>query len=440
MIARHSRQKDLLPVIMMRLSTILIAMVFFILAAGPYSSVFGAEKGVETITYVPQTFDFEVHPQGGYSGNNNVTFSISRVEKPRGPFGRCIQVKSIHIYHLEPWSVGQDPNDYDFATRELPRPLCNFQNFKITGQPFRKQDIESVCFEVPRSANPVAPVPNGPPVFRPGTTAALEKRFIVDFEDRLQVYGNQVLNKIINLRANISCIDNTASGQTAESYGQEDIIPPGQSTGASSGGRNWTPSGTASGADFSGRQFTPVDRRTTPVTPMGTGTTRPEVVPRDPGTRPQSSPGSGSRMPDFTPRTPGSKPGAAGPPPLPEPACNMNGIWRVAFGQNLNIHWNFSEIDTGRYEVTTENLGNNDPPPLPFGSGNSACIKPTAILSGSRLLFFSCGEHSASFFEGTVDGSCYKVNGRHYSTSGHVIPATLTRSRNLRIPVPGSKP
>ncbi|MDF1525177.1 MAG: hypothetical protein RRA15_13470 [bacterium] len=235
------------------------AAVALFLVTGLSDTAMGAASSVETVTTSQQEFNFEVHPQGGFSGNNSITFQVSRVEEPRGITKRCRKINYVSAVHMEPGSVslGNNPYYYRVGYGELDTPLCTFTGLEISGQPFREQDINSVCFDIPmRSVNNTSggQFPSGaPPVFIPGKSAVLEKEIRFDFVQTLGsfIYGRRVPEKTVTLRANIQCVDNTVSGGTGPVWGGGD---------ASQGTR--------------GTQFTPVDPRTASRVPAsGTGTT-----------------------------------------------------------------------------------------------------------------------------------------------------------------------
>ncbi len=188
------------------------------LLAGFSSTAAAKPPSIETVNVSASTFNFEVHPQGGFVGNNNITFQVSREEKPRGVTQRCRKIKYVSAIHLEPGSqvLGNSQYDYRVGTAQLKKPLCNFTDLELTGRPFRDQDINSVCFETPRRSTPGAQVPTGPPVFIPGKSAILDKEIRLDFVQTLGsfIYGRRVPEKKLVLRANIQCVDNTVSGGT----------------------------------------------------------------------------------------------------------------------------------------------------------------------------------------------------------------------------------
>ena len=217
----------------------------------------GAEKSVETVTPSQQTFNFQVHPQGGFSGNNNIIFTVSRVEEPRGVTQRCRKINYVSAVHLEPGSraLGNSPYDYKVGDGELDTPLCTFNNLKISGQPFRAEDVNSVCFETPTRSISGGQVPSGSPVFIPGKSAALEKEIRFDFVQTLGsfLYGQRVPEKKVTLRANIQCVEPVAAGGSGSSAGGGKFtgINPRTRLGVPAGGST-TRTDTGTGAGTSG--------------------------------------------------------------------------------------------------------------------------------------------------------------------------------------------
>ena len=235
------------------------------LVTGLSGIALGASTSVETVTYTPHTFNFEVHPQGGFIGGNNVSFTVSRKEDPHGITQRCKKVKWLWVVHdPNPVYGRQHPGDYILGTKELAPPLCSFTNVVVTGKPFREEDVNSVCFETP-----MRPIPAGPPVFLPGKSSVLDKEVTIAFQqDPTKPQLNKgIPRKQIILRANIQCVDNTIAGGTVESHGQDDILPQGGSTGTAVG----TVAGVTGRTGFDGRQFTPIDPRTGRRTTAGGG-------------------------------------------------------------------------------------------------------------------------------------------------------------------------
>ena len=66
------------------------------LAAGLPSVAAGASATVETVTYSPQRFDFTVSPGGVLTGNNNITFRISRTDGAEHSPGTECSTTALH--------------------------------------------------------------------------------------------------------------------------------------------------------------------------------------------------------------------------------------------------------------------------------------------------------------------------------------------------------
>jgi hypothetical protein len=417
--------------VMRRRKTGAIAAVFALaLAAGLPGAAAGASGTVETVTYSPQRFDFTVSPEGLFSGNNNITFRISRTDGAEN----CRKIGELVVAHdPNPIYGVQHPGDYLVGNKELNPPLCTFQNVEVRGSPFLVEDINSVCFDTPMRTVGNIQVPAGTPSFVAGRSSELRKELLMAFHlGPNQPFRTGVPRKKVYLQANVQCVERPATGAVGPNWGTGETRQAGGSTGTATG----TVPAPTTGSAFGGRQFTPVDPRTPPRVPSSGGSTQPEVVPRNPGTVPRIPVGSSSGLPEFTPRDPRSQPGSAGRTEQPAPSCNMAGNWK----RHESVYWNFNEIGQGKYEVDIENVGNNTgPPPVPE-FGTSQCIRPTAILSGNTLRFFNCNKTSASFFEGTVDSSCNQVSGVMYNTNGQSGPVTLSRVKDMRLRVPNPNP
>jgi len=420
--------------VMRRRKTGAIAAVFVLaLAAGLPGAAAGASGTVEMVTYSPQRFDFTVSPEGLFSGDNNITFRISRTDGAE----HCRKIGELVVAHdPNPIYGVQHPGDYLVGNKELNPPLCTFQNVEVRGSPFLVEDINSVCFDTPMRTVGNIQVPAGTPSFVAGRSSELRKELLVAFHlGPNQPFRTGVPNKKVYLQANVQCVERPTTGAVGPTWGRVETRQAGWTTGAATGSATDTSPDRTAGSGFGGRQFTPVDPRTSPRVPLSGTSTQPEVVPRDPRTVPRVPVGSGSPQPGTTPRQPGTRPAptSGGGAPQLSPSCQMSGAWMLT----ENVYWNFVEITRGIYEVTQEVLEGVSVPSLPWEtSGGSSCIKPTAVLSGYTLRYFGCGEDSASFYEGTVDSTCNRVSGDVYDTRGQAGSVTLTRSRNLRLPVP----
>jgi hypothetical protein len=396
------------------------------LAVGLPGTAAGASATSETVTYSPRTFDFTVSPEGLFSGDNNITFRISRTDGAEN----CRKIGRLVVGHdPDPIFGTMHRGDYDVGRTELNPPLCTFQNVEVSGSPFLVEDINSVCFDTPMRTVGVNQFPAGTPRFVAGRSSVLGKELTVAFHlGPNQSFRTGVPRKKINLQAKVRCVEQPVSGSIGPVWRTRDTV---QAAGTTAG---TTPAPTA-GSSYGGRQFTPVNPRTPPKVPSSGTSTKPEVVPRDPRTVPRVPVGSGTPQPGITPRQPGTRPvptGSDGAPGL-SPACQMNGVWMLS----ENAYWSFVEVTQGIYEVTPGMLEGTSIPQLPWeGSGGSSCIEPTAVLSGYTLRVFNCGEDSASFYEGTVNSSCNQASGNIYNTEGQTGSMTLTRSRDLRVPVP----
>ncbi|MFV2080990.1 MAG: hypothetical protein ACC669_03905 [bacterium] len=418
-----------------------------ILLAG-LSGTAAAKKApsVETVNASATTFNFEVNRNGGITGDiNNITFQVSRVEEVTGVLKRCRKIKFIDAYYMlgypglshNPFS---EPSSefYMVGRRELDPPLCNYTNVAISGQPFRNEDISAVCFE-PASSIPGRPDLLLPPEFIPGKSVVLNRDIVIShLISTGSVFTGEPLaipDKIIPLTANIQCAGSAASGGTPPSRGQDDILPSGGATGTTP---NWT-----AGADFSGRNYTPRDPRTGPRASAGSGSTQPAVTPRDPRTRPSVPAGRGPAQPVITPRNPRTRPGTVTRRGAEPPLCRMDGEWK----QTANTYWNFAEhpMQKDMYVVTR----------VPVSRGGSKvpqydlpALKDSlsiASLSGNKLRWFRSkalplAAPWASFFEGTVDGTCNQVTGRSYDTKWRNDPLTLIRVKGDRFRVPTPNP
>ena len=416
------------------------------LAAGLPSVAAGASATVETVTYSPQRFDFTVSPGGVLTGNNNITFRISRTDGAE----HCRKIDELVVGHDPDPMVGTiHRGDYDVGRTKLNPPLCTFQNVEVSGSPFLVEDINSVCFDTPMRTVGTTQVPAGTPSFVAGRSSELRKELLVAFHlGPNQPFRTGVQRKKVYLQANIQCVERPATGGIGPDWGRvetrQEVGTTGSGTGTATGTGTGTAAGTTpaptAGSGYGGRQFTPVDPRTPPRVPVGGTSTQPEVIPRDPRTVPRVPVGSGTPQPATVPREPGTVPAPTGGGGVPQlsPACQMNGIWMVT----ENAYWEFVETTRGIYEVTYGLLESGvSIPSSPFGGfGGSSCVKPTAVLSGYTLRYFNCGEDKAYFYEGTVDSTCNQVSGNMYGSGGEAAPVTLTRFRNLRVPVPNPNP
>ena len=360
---------------------LLVSTAVIILLAG-FSGTAAAKKvlSVETVNVSTNTFNFEVHPQGGFSGNNDITFQISREEKPRGVTQRCRKIKYVSAIHLEPGSrvLGNSQYDYRVGEVQLNKPLCNFTDLELTGQPFRDQDINSVCFEIPRRSTPGAQVPEGPPVFIPGKSVILDKEIRFDFVQTMGsfIYGRRVPEKKLVLRANILCIDNTVSGGTTS-----------------------TPPTTTAGTGFSSGQFTPRDPRTG-----------------------QGAPASGA----------GTSGGSS--------QCDLSGVWYGYNNGSRTTGWKFDQIFTSGSSITyrATHLSTQGTPTGGEGvitrspSGNYLFNTLATSIPGAR------GAYQASTMRiYDADASCSKLTERQLydSTTGMV-----NRSGNYWLQKAGAPP
>jgi hypothetical protein len=412
------------------------------LAAWLPGTAAGASATVETVTYSPREFKFQVSPQGIFSGDNNITFRMSRTDGAEN----CRKIGRLVVAHDPYPMVGtMHQGDYIVGKKELNPPLCNFQNVEVSGSPFQVEDINNVCFDTPMRTVGAARVPAGTPRFVAGRSSVLEKELTVAFQlGPNQPFRKGVPHKSVNLQADVQCVERLATGRIGPDWGSVDTRQEGGTKGSGTGTGTGTAAGTApapsAGSAYGGRQFTPVDPRTPPRVPTGGTSTQPAVVPRNPRTVPRVPVGSGAPQPGTAPREPGTVPAPTGGDGAPQlsPSCQMSGVWMM----DDNAYWEFNEVTRGIYEVTHGLLEGGVPnSPLPFGgSGGSSCIKPAAVLSGYTLRYFNCGDDSASYYEGTVDSTCSQVSGNMYNTSGQAGSITLTRSRNLRVPVPNPNP
>lgn len=426
-----------------------VAAVFILIAAltGPAR---GAATSVETVTYSPQVFNFQVTPQGGPSGTNNITFFISRKEEDRGVFNKCRKIKQLVIGHDPDRIYGiQHPGDYLVGRKELDPPLCNFTNVQVTGSPFLEEDINSICYETPTRSMPGSQVPTGAPTFMAGRSSVLGKELVVAFHQK-STLDKAVPDKKIYLQANIQCVESIDTGAVGPNWGTGETRQAGGATGTGTGTATGTTPAPTAGSAFGGRQFTPVDPRTPPRVPSSGGSTQPEVVPRDPRTVPRVPVGSGSPLPGSTPRDPGKRPEAAGrtAPAPASPSCSMDGTWF----ESRTSYWKFSPINTGfafpgtppspvwKYDVQSIIDSRIPQIDIPIPTLGSPCTNPTAVISGNTLRWFCSSEGRMSYFEGTVDSSCNQVNGRTYDTNRRDDPVTLTRIKDDRFRVPNPNP
>lgn len=120
----------------------------------------------------------------------------------------------------------------------------------------------------------------------------------------------------------------------------------------------------------------------------------------------------------------------------------MNGTWV----QDSAMYWNFIQdlLFPYKYFVQVERAPSSSPVDIPVPFPNP-CNESNAFLNGSNLRVYCKGDSPAivsdpAFFEGTVDGTCNQVSGLMYHSNGVNQPATLIRSRNLRVPVPNPNP
>jgi hypothetical protein len=426
-----------------RLSALLTVSFVLMLIITFSGTAMGAATSVETVTYSPQVFNFQVTPQGGPSGSNNITFSISRKEEDRGVFNKCRKIQAVVIGHdPNPMYGTQHPGDYLVGRKELNPPLCNFQNIQVSGQPFLEEDINSTCYETPTRGMPGAQVPTGPPTFMAGRSSVIGRELTVAFHQTSSL-DRAVPEKKIYLQANIQCVESAATGAVGPNWGRVDTRQAGGTTGSGAGSGTGTAVGTApaptAGSSYGGRQFTPVDPRTPPRIPVGGRSTQPEVVPRDPRTVPRVPVGSGTPKPGTVPRDPGTRPGpAGGTSGQSAPSCLMNGTWV----QDNAKYWNFAKdpLFLSKYYVQVERAPSSSPVDIPVPLP-TPCNESNAFLNGSNLRVYCKGDPSVIvsnpvFFEGTIDGTCNQVSGMMYRSNGMNQPATLIRSRNLRLPVP----
>ncbi len=198
------------------------------------SSTADAKKApsVETVTPSARTFNFEVNRNGGITGDiNHITFQASRVEEVTGVLKRCRKIQFLYAYYVSPrrladpfrsFNLWEEPSSdfYRIGKNELDPPLCNYTNVSISGQPFRNDDISSVCYEpiISVPGQPKMHVPPGAKEFIPGRTATLNKDIIIkQLISEGSVFTGEPLpipDKKIPLTANIRCAGKAASDLT----------------------------------------------------------------------------------------------------------------------------------------------------------------------------------------------------------------------------------